>query len=761
MEGPTSGGLACYRGNIVIAFSVISSGISKDNMSLFLEILGCILCCEEDRDADSDDETSYPLLGSGSRFYNYLFRRNSATRIHNHIFQSDSTSRTITDEQDYGSSSLIISTRKASNPPPFPSNTTDQNSIVIGSRTSNSASTGYASSKSAERINQVSQNSKDLQSPAVHSSSSNLFPSVYKPATPFSKSHPPSPKPPSSSFKPSSSSVGSTPSFKPSSSSVGSTSSSTGYASIKSAERINQVSQNSKDLQSPAVPSSSSNLFPSVYKPATPFSKPHPSSPKPPSSSFKPSSSSVGSTPSSPKPVQSFKVTLSPASSGQTDKKNKMKYVSYEKDPLPIYIIPKDIADLIEKDIVPGVLYKPLSPSTYMDYFAALLYAEDHYIEKWSDFQLVNITVELKEASIYRKLNDKTHFRESDERKDTLFAAFEVDSIPERRPFLLSRDFVLAKPTGSKVDPFRGIIYRVVKSTTVLVEFEEDFYCQHRPNCKYDISFSFNRVCLKRAHQAVSAASDPSFQDYLFPDCAPRKKMSTSAPLLSSNYKLDWHQTCAVDHILSFQGPPPYLVEGPLCVSVSKELSKSGMVVKEAVIKIYKGLPQSRILICAPVNSTCDVLMRSLKKEIPEAHMFRANAAFRELDGVPIDILPSCLYKGECFSCPTLEKLRMYRVILSTFASSYRLRSEGINAGHFSHIFLVDGTLATEPETMVPLSNLANEKTAVIVTGAAKNHSGWVRSDIARKNGLMVSYFERLRAAKRYSNLDPMFITKL
>ena len=53
----------------------------------------------------------------------------------------------------------------------------------------------------------------------------------------------------------------------------------------------------------------------------------------------------------------------------------------YEKDPLPIYIIPKDIKDSIEKDIVPGVLNKPLSPSTYTDYFAALLYAEDHYIE--------------------------------------------------------------------------------------------------------------------------------------------------------------------------------------------------------------------------------------------------------------------------------------------------------------------------------------------------------------------------------------------
>ncbi|KAK1569111.1 hypothetical protein Q3G72_032633 [Acer saccharum] len=695
-------------------------------MSFFLEILERVRC----------------------RFYNQT------------IHQSDSTSNY---EQDHGSSSPVTSTRT------LPSNTSVQNGVVIGSRTSNSAST--------ERINQVSPNTNGLSAllhapftskppstpssqspflsvtspkppaaslisspssapksttssyksspslPAVPPSSSNLFPSVSKPSTPFSKPPPPSsPKPPSSSASFESTTSSPKPSQSP------------------------KVTFSYKSFPlSPAVPPSSSNLFPSVSKPSTPFSKPPPSSPKPPSSS----ASSFGSTTASPKPSQPSKVTLSPASSGLTDKKNKMKYTMYEKDPLPIYIIPKDIKDSIEKDIVPGVLKKPLSPSTYTDYFAALLYAEDHYIEKWSDFQLENVTVELQEAEIYRKFSNKKDFHESDEKKDKLFAAFEMDSIPEKRPFLLSRDFVFAKPTGRKVDPFQGIIYKVKKSTTVLVEFEEDFYSQHHPNRKYDIRFSFNRVRLKRAHQAVSAASDPLFQDYLFPGYASRKEIATSASLLSSNYKLD----SAVRHILSFQGPPPYLVEGPRSVS--------GMVVQEAVLKIYKGSPQSRILICAPINSTCDALMRSLNQEIPESHMFRANAAFRELDEVPEDILPSCLYKGECFSCPSLEKLRAFRVILSTLVSSFRLCNEGITSGHFSHIFLVDASSATEPETMIALSNLANEKTAVIVTGAPKNRPGWVRSDIAQKQGLKVSYFERLRSCQRYSSLDPAFITQL
>ncbi|KAL2519972.1 putative RNA helicase SDE3 [Forsythia ovata] len=112
--------------------------------------------------------------------------------------------------------------------------------------------------------------------------------------------------------------------------------------------------------------------------------------------------------------------------------------------------------------------------------------------------------------------------------------------------------------------------------------------------------------------------------------------------------------------------------------------------------------------------------------------MFRANAAFRELDGVPLDILKSCSYedKIECFSCPHLKVLR---------------KIPGVKTGHFSHIFLVDASSSTEPEAMVPLANFTNDQTAVVITGTPNKNSGWIRSPIARNNGLKVSYFERLR----------------
>ncbi|XP_059633340.1 uncharacterized protein LOC132276093 [Cornus florida] len=472
------------------------------------------------------------------------------------------------------------------------------------------------------------------------------------------------------------------------------------------------------------------------------------------------SPSTYSGTPSSPlkPPPLSTKPTLSLASPNQNNQQTN--YIWVEKGASRIDVIPEDIKCLIEDDIVPGILEKPLSASTYKDYFNALLYAEDYYFEKWDGFEMENVTLKLDKASIYTKKGNHNDLNKFDEKDDKVFIAFEIDSIPERRPFLLSRDFASVRPSGSKVKPFQGIIYRVVKSNRVLVEFEEDFHSQHDSACKYDVSFSFNRVCLKRAYQAIAAASDPLFQNFLFPT-VPRKS-SYAVQVLPINHMLDREQLSAVQQILSFDATPPYLVEGSLFVAGSEQLSRTGMVVQEAVIQIYRTFPSCRILICAPINRTCDVLMRGLKKEIPESNMFRANAAFRELDGVPYDILPSCLYKGECFSCPSLQELRKFKVILSTFMSSFRLHNEGIVAGHFSHIFLVDASFATEPETMVALANLANEKTAVVITGAQGNHSRWIRSNIARKNGgLRTSYFERLCGSMPYKSLDPKLITRL
>ncbi|PRQ41434.1 putative RNA helicase SDE3, P-loop containing nucleoside triphosphate hydrolase [Rosa chinensis] len=548
---------------------------------------------------------------------------------------------------------------------------------------------------------------------------------------------------------------------------------------------ISSSSSSKPTLSSTIKPSSSSSKKPPQPRPqpTSSNSKPNPSSQKPPSHS---------SSPSSPKLPPVYKSILSPASSSsfspnvtsqhQQDGK-KTAYVCVEEDPLPVFMIPEDIKALIKNKIVPKVLIRPLSPTTYKDYFAALLYSEDFYLEQWSDFLLKGVTLGLDESSIYKIRKKEAIYknRKKEDKEDKIFVAFELDSVPEERPFLLSRDLVFARPVGnSTAEPFKGFIYKVVGSKRVLVEFEDGFYSNHHSNKKYDISFSFNRVCLKRAHHAVKAASDALFQNFLFPDTDSRASIPTAPALLSTTcHKLDQDQCCAVGHILRIQGSPPYVVTGPDCEGESfaclrepsktegksfaylREPSKTGVVVSEAVYQLCQKSPKYRILICAPTNSCCDVLMRSLVKVIPESTMFRANAAFREKEEVPEDILRSSLYKESCFSCPSIEKLRKYRVIFSTFMSSFRLHDKGIAVGHFSHIFLVDASSAIEPETLVALTNFADKTTSVIVTGKPGNSPRWVRADIARKKGLKISYFERLCKLSPYRSRSPMFITQL
>ncbi|KAH7521177.1 hypothetical protein FEM48_Zijuj07G0005600 [Ziziphus jujuba var. spinosa] len=535
--------------------------------------------------------------------------------------------------------------------------------------------------------------------------------------------------------------------------------------SNQTSPKTSKTTQSSADQARPSPQCSSAKQSPSSIFVPKPSAQSFPSSPSLFSEPPSPSSSSSSSSQKFP----TFKTILREATPNATDQKGKEEYICVEKDSLPLYMIPEDIKDLIKKEIVPEILKKPLSPLTYKDYFAALLYAEEYYYEKWSDFEMKNVTLELQKSRVSKRHKKHKNVNDgSNKPDDKIFVKFQIDSIPEHRPFLLSRDLVYARLTRSKAKNFQGVIFRVEgRKNIVLVEFEEDFYIQHDSTQRYDISFSFNRICLKRAHQALNAVSENLIQNFLFPD-SPSRKVIPTTPVLGSQFsRIASDISSTVSQILSIQGSPPYLVAGPLCVpesknySYSEEPSKTGKVVREAVVQIYKSSPECRILISAPSNSACDVLMRSLKKVIPESNMFRANAAFREKEEVPDDILSSCLYKKERFACPSLDGLKKYRVIFSTFMSSFRLHNEGIHAGHFSHVFLVDASSAIEPEALVTVANFLDKNTTLVVTGRHGNSSRWIRSEIARERGLRTSYFERLCQCRPYRTLNPKFFTDL
>ena len=77
------------------------------------------------------------------------------------------------------------------------------------------------------------------------------------------------------------------------------------------------------------------------------------------------------------------------------------------------------------------------------------------FVQKWDGFEIKSVTLELHEASIYSRKGKSKNINANNEKDDKIFVAFEIDKIPERIPFLLSRDFASARPSGSEVEPFQ------------------------------------------------------------------------------------------------------------------------------------------------------------------------------------------------------------------------------------------------------------------------------------------------------------------
>lgn len=147
--------------------------------------------------------------------------------------------------------------------------------------------------------------------------------------------------------------------------------------------------------------------------------------------------------------------------------------------------------------------------------------------------------------------------------------------------------------------------------------------------------------------------------------------------------------------------------------------------------------------------------------KVSKFDVFRANAAFRDKEEVPDDIMSACRYHEECFTCPPFDELYNYRIITTTFVSTFRLHKAGLKSGHFSHIFLVDASSVIEPDVLVALADLVIEETVVVVSGSTKDKPYWVRSDIGRRHGLRKSFFERLIKSEPYRSDNLLFITRI
>ncbi|XP_047317361.1 probable RNA helicase SDE3 [Impatiens glandulifera] len=390
------------------------------------------------------------------------------------------------------------------------------------------------------------------------------------------------------------------------------------------------------------------------------------------------------------------------------------------KNKLPMFPIPKNMRELLKAEQMPDSIRIGLSKDNYSPFFSALMIMEEIKLEEiMRAYDMQNIS--------FRK---KGHL-----------LTLEVPGLAERRPSLVYGDFILVKHKDANVvtTPYQGHIHRI-EAEEVFLRFGDEFYRHHAPGNLYNVQFNYNRANMRRSYQAVKAAESLGI-DFLFPSESEQMRVIRPVHVPSLSLALNEEQKVSVQTILGCRGGSPYVIYGPPGTGKTVTLV-------EAIFQLYTQQRNIRILVCAPSNSAADHLLEvllSLKgSQLNLDDIFRMNAIARPFEDVNPDILEFCIHEDGVFKCPTLRSLQSFRIIICTYMSSCLLHAEGVQRGHFSHIFLDEAGQASEPETMVPLSNLCLRRTVVVLAGDPKQLGPVIHSKEAEELGMGMSFLERL-----------------
>eukprot|EP00117_Sycon_ciliatum_P039642 scpid9001/ scgid29262/ Putative helicase Mov10l1; Cardiac helicase activated by MEF2 protein; Cardiac-specific RNA helicase; Moloney leukemia virus 10-like protein 1 len=347
------------------------------------------------------------------------------------------------------------------------------------------------------------------------------------------------------------------------------------------------------------------------------------------------------------------------------------------------------------------------------------------------------------------------------------YLALDVPGIAEGRPSLLLGDAVsatVAGERGARGAIYEGYIHQIVinpDQQCILLKFSDQFHNTFSDS-DYDITFSIGRTPFRRCHLAVEVAAEVC-QEVLFPtSLASKLPIASITPKALINKQLNARQLSAVNRILSGQARPcPYLLFGPPGTGKT-------MTVVETILQVFRCLPSSRILACAPSNSASDLLAQRLYASgmVTPADMIRFNA-YQRRTPTPEELVPFSKNIEEVH-----EAVR-YRIVISTCVTAGMLYSQGLQLGHFSHVFIDEAGQATEPECMIALGLAANQSGAAmsILAGDPYQLGPVLQSPLASDYGLHVSLLERMierpmyqRDETKFSDhgcYDPLLVTKL
>lgn len=337
--------------------------------------------------------------------------------------------------------------------------------------------------------------------------------------------------------------------------------------------------------------------------------------------------------------------------------------------------------------------------------------------------------------------------------------------------------------------------------------------------------------CLTALQWLTSSVSENVARELLFPSRLPdlppppgRNGYDGNSFCEFENEKLNKNQTRFVQMVLTRSSSPstegvrpPMVLTGPAGTGKTKTILAAIMQIIRQKFRRLEGnriegergnhsssQQTPRILICTPSHTACDVITRRLSKLLaksawecdgslennqesqgrrPQDLLFRLYDVTRNVDSVPIDLLPYTRQNQDGqFILPSSAEFLGFSIIVCTCLDAHilflagltnatlrqrrhRLQAKieatlkaaglwlegsiaGQNQTHFTHLFIDEAAQATEPESCIPLSVVVDDhpgaiKVEIALCGDPRQLSPNIYSPIAFE-GLQRSLLERL-----------------
>uniref|UniRef100_A0A914UWB7 RNA helicase n=1 Tax=Plectus sambesii TaxID=2011161 RepID=A0A914UWB7_9BILA len=328
-----------------------------------------------------------------------------------------------------------------------------------------------------------------------------------------------------------------------------------------------------------------------------------------------------------------------------------------------------------------------------------------------------------------------------------------VAGLAEGRPSVLRGDWIYLKPVGQTKLEFQGVVHHV-NLDSLTVSFDPRFESSgfSHPRFQFRVRFSFNRRTIQLQQRAVQLTNQLQLGPIVFPmppatTPVPTTGVPASITLFDKKLQNNQEQMIAVKTIVAGQyRPAPYIIFGPPGTGKTSTLI-------EAVNQIFHLNVKARLLLCAPSNSSADLLAQRLLTTIDAKCIYRMHALCRPMNSVPSDVLNvSNVFKSptgsKSFDFPKKSQFANYRVIVTTLATAGRLVSAAFDKEFFTHVFIDEAGQATEPETLIAITSLVEPSptanTHLVLAGDCKQLGPVLQSVLAAQHGLGTSMIERL-----------------